>query len=36
MNSDVRFSLKVIDDDNLSRLFQEIPGMTLNYTRCTL
>jgi hypothetical protein len=36
MNSNIRFSLKVIDDDNLSRLFQEIPGMTLKYTRCAL
>jgi hypothetical protein len=36
MNQNVRFSLKVIDDDNLSRLFPEIPGMTLKYTRCAL
>ena len=36
MNQSVRFNLKVIDDNNLSRLFPEIPGMTLKYTRCTL
>ena len=36
MNQNVRFSLKVIDDNNLTRLFPEIPGMTLNYTRCAL
>jgi hypothetical protein len=36
MNQSVRFSLKIIDDNNLSRLFPEIPGMTLKYTRCAL
>jgi len=36
MNQSVHFSLKVIDDNNLSRLFQEVPGMTLKYTRCAL
>lgn len=36
MNQKVNFSLKVIDDNNLSRLFPEIPGMTLAYTRCAL
>jgi hypothetical protein len=36
MTSSVRFSLKVIDDNNLTRLFAEIPGMMLNYTRCSL
>jgi hypothetical protein len=36
MNQNMRFSLKVIDDNNLSRLFPEIPGMTLKYTRCAL
>jgi hypothetical protein len=36
MNQSMRFSLKVIDDNNLSRLFPEIPGMTLKYTRCAL
>ena len=36
MTSSVRFNLKVIDDNNLDRLFPEIPGMTLKYTRCSL
>jgi hypothetical protein len=36
LNRKVGFSLKVIDDNNLTRLFPEIPGMTLNYTRCAL
>jgi hypothetical protein len=36
MNQNVRFSLKVIDDNNISRLFPEIPDMTLKYTRCAL
>ena len=36
MNQKVGFSLKVIDDNNISRLFPEVPGMTLKYTRCQL
>lgn len=36
MNQNLRFKLKVIDDNNLSRLFPEIPDMTLKYTRCAL
>ncbi|MEA2822399.1 MAG: hypothetical protein QOJ86_4403 [Bradyrhizobium sp.] len=36
MTSNVRFNLKIIDDDNLSRSFPEIPGMTLKYSRCSL
>jgi hypothetical protein len=36
MTSSVNFSLKVIDDNNLSRLFPEIPGMTLKYSRCSI
>lgn len=34
MTQNVYFSLKVIDDNNLNRLFPDIPGMTLKYTRC--
>ena len=34
MNQNVRFSLKIIDDNNLDRMFPDIPGMTLKYTRC--
>ena len=36
MAQDVRFSLKIIDDNTISRSFAEISGMTLNYTRCKL
>jgi hypothetical protein len=36
MNQNVRFNLKIIDDNNLDRLFPDIPGMTLKYTRCAL
>jgi len=35
MTSNVNFSLKVIDDNNLLRLFPEIEGMTLKYSRCS-
>ena len=34
MTQDVRFSLKIIDDNTISRSFAEISGMSLNYTRC--
>ena len=36
MTQNVHFSLKVIDDNNLNRLFPDIPGMMLKYTRCAL
>ena len=36
MNQSVHFSLKVIDDNTVSRLFPEIPGMTLKYSRCSM
>jgi hypothetical protein len=36
MTSNVRFNLKIIDDNNLSRLFPEIPEMTLKYSRCSI
>jgi hypothetical protein len=36
MTQDLRFSLKIIDDNNISRSFPEISGMSLNYTRCKL
>src|SRR4051812_28575027 len=36
MTSSVRFNLKVIDDNNLSRSFPEIPGMMLKYSRCSM
>jgi hypothetical protein len=34
MTQDVRFSLKVIDDNTVSRSFPDISGMSINYTRC--
>jgi hypothetical protein len=36
MTSNVRFNLKIIDANNLDRLFPEIAGMTLKYSRCSL
>jgi len=36
MNQSVRFNLKIIDDNNLTRLFPEIQGMTMKYTRCSI
>jgi len=36
MSQSVQFSLTVIDDNTLSRLFPEIPGMTLKYSRCSI
>ena len=36
MTSNVRFNLKIVDDNNVSRSFPEIPGMTLKYSRCSL
>lgn len=34
MTQNLSFNLKVIDDNSLTRLFSDIPGMTLKYTRC--
>lgn len=36
MNQSVHFSLKIIDDNSLSRSFQEIPEMSLKYSRCSI
>ena len=36
MTQNVRLNLKVVDDNTMSRLFPDIPGMTLKYTRCVL
>jgi hypothetical protein len=36
MTSSARFNLTIIDDNNISRLIPEVPGMTLSYTRCSL
>lgn len=36
MNQNMKFNVKIIDDDTLSREFEEVPGMTVNYSRCKL
>lgn len=36
MNQTVRFNLKVDDDNHITRLFPDIQGMALKYTRCAL
>jgi hypothetical protein len=36
MNQNVRFNLKVIDDNNPNKLFPDISGMALKHTRCAL
>jgi hypothetical protein len=36
MSQSVQFNLKVIDNNTVSRLFPEIPGMTLKYSRCSI
>jgi hypothetical protein len=36
MNQNVEFHLKVVDDDNVVRSFPDIPGMTVNYSRCKI
>lgn len=34
MNSNVQFSLKVIDENKITRLFPDMQQMTLTYSRC--
>ena len=34
MTQDLQFILTIIDDNNISRSFTEIPGMSMKYTRC--
>lgn len=34
MTQTIRFKLKILDDNNLTRYFPEIEGMTLTYSRC--
>jgi hypothetical protein len=36
MTQNVQFSLKVLDDNTISRAFSEVPGMTIKYSRCKL
>ena len=34
MNQTMKFNVTIIDDNNLSREFEEIPGMSVRYSRC--
>ena len=34
MNQNLKFNVKILDDDNLSREFEEVPGMSIRYSRC--
>ena len=36
MTQNLTFDVTFLDDDNLTRAFPEIPGMTLRYSRCKL
>ena len=36
MTSNVRFNLKVVDDNSLLRVIQEVPGMDIKYFRCAI
>ena len=36
MNQNMKFNVKFLDEDNLSREFEEIPGMSIRYSRCKL
>ena len=36
MNQNMKFNVKFLDEDNLSREFEEIPGMSVKYSRCKL
>jgi hypothetical protein len=35
ITGNLRFSLRVIDDNNFSRMFPDIEGMEIKYTRCS-
>jgi hypothetical protein len=36
MTQNVEFQLKIVDDNNVLRLFPEISGMSVNYARCKM
>jgi len=36
MRQNLKFSLKVVDDNTISRTIDDVPGMTLKYFRCEL
>lgn len=35
MLSNMQFSVKVVDNDNIVRVFPEMPDMSLPYARCS-
>jgi hypothetical protein len=34
MTQNMKFSLKILDDNTIRRTIEEIPGMSLKYSRC--
>ena len=36
MRQNVKFNLKIIDDNAINRTIEEVPGMTIKYSRCKL
>jgi hypothetical protein len=36
MTQNMKFSLKVIDDNTITRTIEEVPGMSLKYSRCKI
>jgi hypothetical protein len=34
MNQNMKFNIKILGDDSLSREFEEVPGMSVTYSRC--
>jgi hypothetical protein len=36
MTQNMKFSLKVIDDNTINRSIEEVPGMNLKYSRCKI
>ncbi len=36
MTQNVRFSLKIIDEDTIRRTIEDVPGMSLKYSRCKI
>jgi hypothetical protein len=36
MTQNVKFSLKIIDDNTINRTIEEVPGMNIKYSRCKI
>jgi hypothetical protein len=36
MNQNLKFNVKIVDDNNLTREFEEVPGMSIKYSRCKI